>query len=324
MNKRLIKCKSGIGNMKDLDCSSFNEIILFDIDDGSNKEFIIKLYNGSMGVVNKECEEKALVLLEKFGVNIPKTYDMSALLESTKPYLVMECIDGDILEHILKSENSLFKKFTYMNKYVNLINTVHSLPPECVTMFGKIKDEVRQSNYQITLGIIQQSIDKANTLGLYDFSKELVLLLQECETVEWGEDIPNIIHRDLHLGNIIQYDKDYYLLDWCEAHIGDYRNDLAIIVLYFDKEVADLILTLYSRISGKQCKNMTFFVKLESITRLLLASENIDDFLAADDKEWEKVILKYKKHFEKLYTQYTTLRKGVRLYDLEKRLALLK
>lgn len=59
-----------------------------------------------------------------------------------------------------------------------------------------------------------------------DAFSDLALLL------EWaGESLPSLeptlLHGDYHLGNVTKYDAKLWVLDWSDAHVGDWRSDVA-------------------------------------------------------------------------------------------------
>jgi hypothetical protein len=113
------------------------------------------------------------------------------------------------------------------------------------------------------------------------------------------------------------------VIDWSGAHAGDYRFDLAWTLILFStfggSFFRDLLLNLYSDVSGKVIHDVEYFEVLGCLFRIIhvfSAFLNIDDETGVVSKS-EAMTPDISDHFHKVY-DLLVRRTGIRLPEFEK------
>lgn len=84
----------------------------------------------------------------------------------------------------------------------------------------------------------------------------------------------SVIHGDYHLGNLVEEDGQYTIIDWTNGQLGDKRFDLMwsimLYKLYVSEYYAQLLLTAYLKQSDLQQEELHIFEALACVRWILL------------------------------------------------------
>ncbi|MBQ7398974.1 MAG: phosphotransferase [Clostridia bacterium] len=169
----------------------------------------IKVFDESYSKADVLNEATNHARIEETGLNIPKILEVTMI--DGKWAIVSEYIKGKTLANLMEEAETVEKKEEYMNLFVDLQLTVHSMKSP---LLGKLKDKMNRKISETTLDATTR----------YDLHTRL-------------EGMPKhtkVCHGDFNPSNIIIAENgEPYILDWAHVTQGNASADAARTYLLF-------------------------------------------------------------------------------------------
>ena len=171
-----------------------------------DEERILKLYNPE---VSREAVEKERTLArEAFIIGVPTSITFETAVCGDRYGIIFEKIRSDSLGHMIASRPEMTEQ--YAAQYAALVRTLHGIHTQR-TVFPELKAELER-----------------RLPRLAPFCTEADMRLLE-DLITRIPDADNLIHGDLHPGNIMVQDGELLLIDLPEMKRGIPKWDLAAI-----------------------------------------------------------------------------------------------
>lgn len=189
-------CGINLNSFKKIQSGNDAEIYEF------NTEKVLKLYFNSIPCENIKREFNIMSALKDSSINVPTVFEMVKI--DNREGFLMEKINGESLFSIsLKKPWMNLKLPIIMAQIQYDINSLVNI--DCTY---SLKD------------FLLKKIDERSNLpnSLLEFVHKV------------ADDLPDssdICHGDMHLGNIMVKENQYYVIDWYDAGYGDYLADVA-------------------------------------------------------------------------------------------------
>ena len=280
------------------------------------EERVIRLFQGHEAPQKAEGEYGVLSRLHGVGFPVPEVFhvetDASALGGA---FIVMEYVRGSNLSEVL-IEVSEEEAERLMTEFTRIWVNLHRLEgPSIIPGFpegdtGRYLDDLLAT----ADGFIRD-------LGV-SWLRPVVDWIEAHRDGVVPEGL-SVIHMDYHTQNVmVRDDGRLIILDWTQAAPGDYRADLAWTLLlmstYGPKEVRDVILERYERVSGKETRDIEFFDVIASARRLLSVAASMS--MGAEQLGMrsgaEEMMRESSGHFRKVYGLFRE-RTGIDLPEIE-------
>jgi len=264
-----------------------------------------------------EKEYKVMMKLGEQGYPVPAVFHNEYGEDVLrKPFIIMEYLAGNTMNYRFDKASDSEREDLY-RKMIELMVDLHRVKVSHVFPENKLRDT---DDY---LDSIFSTIDERITWTKLDWVSPVLDWLKERRNkVEIGE--LSVLHGDFHGSNIMfREDGTPSVIDWSQANVGDYRFDLAwTIILYSTfggSFFRDLLLNLYSDVSGTEIKDIEYFEVLGCAVRFLIV---FSSFLNKPDKmglvtKSEKMTPIISDHFLKVY-DILVKRTGLKLPEFEK------
>ncbi len=212
-------------------------------------------------------EYQALSLLFRAGYPVPEVFAVGSAAEGLgHPFLIMECIEGE----------SFSKQFPRQEKenpqalatFIELFRQLHTLdwqpyvddpkkfsPPDC-PYYHFDRTIARHASY-------------LTKPPFSDFRPVIQWLEQHREQVPCQQSAA--VHQDFHPDNILEnHDGQFYVIDWTNFEISDYRFDLAwtltLAYAYGGEARRSMILNAYEKKLGQAVPSISIF-EVDAILR---------------------------------------------------------
>lgn len=233
-----------------------------EIEDGR----VVRLYQGGDASRKAVREFGVMSRLLDAGYPVPEVY----LLETDagilgKPFVIMELVEGVNMDVIIRggSEKDLQRM---MSLLIGLFVNLHRLD---VSLVFPGREGTTTTSY--IEGMLRWSGERAGQSGIGWLDPVISWLDERKANVSPVE--PSVIHRDFHPMNVmLREDGSPVVIDWGAATLGDYRDDLAWMVLlavtFWDPSLRDTILGAYESTSGKAVRDFEYFEVLSILRRL--------------------------------------------------------
>ena len=171
-----------------------------------DEERILKLYNPE---VSRETVEKERALArEAFIIGVPTSIPYEVAVCGSRYGIIFEKIRSDSLGHLISSRPDMMEQ--YAVQYAALARTLHGIHTQR-TVFPELKAELEQ-----------------RLPRLVPFCTEADMRLLE-DLITRIPDADNLIHGDLHPGNIMVQDGELLLIDMPDLMRGSPVWDLAAV-----------------------------------------------------------------------------------------------
>ncbi len=261
------------------------------------------------------------ICVDTFKGKFIRTYKKSGL-HGYKRYLPLKTIFNLLEKSNIKHPMFLRNRLTYVDiEFVEGKNLPEDFDRNimagifCSTVFelSKInyKSVIKYVPYTNNRGFFSDNLkhfmivmDKLNNYMTFErigLRKDMIVSLANA-------DIDNtrpmqFIHGDIHAGNIINQNNDYYIIDWEQATIGDLAYELAVhfVLTGYDESQRDVI---YERVSqslgiNKQSlvNDVNVYIRFE-ITRKCFLKFNRAINLAKKGKPFDEILLDGYKYYQ--------------------------
>lgn len=233
-----------------------------------------------------------------------------------KPFIIMEYLPGNTMDHRFHVVSDSEREELY-KQMVELFVDLHKVNVSQVFPDNKLSDT--EEYISSFLNAIDERVAQIQFFWVNPVAEWLKERRNDLETEELC-----VIHGDFHGRNIMyREDGTPVVIDWSGAHAGDYRFDLAWTLILFStfggSFFRDLLLNLYSDVSGKVIHDVEYFEVLGCLFRIIhvfSAFLNIDDETGVVSKS-EAMTPDISDHFHKVY-DLLVRRTGIRLPEFEK------
>jgi aminoglycoside phosphotransferase (APT) family kinase protein len=263
------------------------------------KKYILKEFFSNRAIQNCMKEFDILKELNQISYIAPKVFFYNIKSNMIKnPHIVMEYLGDKTIEKSIFNSNNILKKYIRLKQCAKLLYDIHNTDITSFCYLFKI-DKSELNEIQAEYLIVKRLKSAENICIEYNldgFNVVIYWLKNNLNSVEWSSSRPCLIHQDFHMKNIIIRDENQYIIDWTEACLGDFRSDIAKIFMYYGKNVSDIILNQYEKISTQKIVSINYFVILESFFILfksyydiVYGGDSVDDYIS-------EII-----HFEYLY-----------------------
>jgi aminoglycoside phosphotransferase (APT) family kinase protein len=279
-------------------------------------QHVIRIFSDREGP-KSEKEYQVMMKLGEQGYPVPAVFHNE--LEGnvlSKPFIIMEYLAGNTMRARFDKVSDSEREELYRHM-IELMVDLHRVRVSYVFPENKLY------NTDDYLDFIFNYIDERITWTKLDLiSPVLDWLKQRRNDVEKGE--LSVLHGDFHDGNILfRMDGTPAVIDWSGVHVGDYRFDLAWTIILFSTFggyfFRDLLLNIYSDVSGMEIKDIEYFEVLGCVVRFVNV---FSSFLNKPDEmglfsKSERMTPVISDHFLKVY-DILVKRTGLKLPEFEK------
>jgi aminoglycoside phosphotransferase (APT) family kinase protein len=184
--------------------------------------------------------------------------------------MIMERVQGEILADYLFEKVTIEERKPIMTRFIKEMVSLHML--EWRSLFprtDRAHRDISSNPYFFVERVLQRPKAMINKYHI----DELRPLIDWLDTDKQKCEIPVLLHGDYHMNNIILTPKgDLVVIDWADIKVGDYRYDLGFSIVTTSSAGSDVTETftkLYESLSGKQVKNISYFMVLSSLGNIL-------------------------------------------------------
>jgi len=237
------------------------------------EELILRIYPGNLSQKIVQKEYKILEHLHELGYPVPKTFSLEQ--DSSffgHSFIIMERISGEDMGeeffNYVKNRDLVGLEKSILSIMNKLFVQLHSLKWQEGMLSSILNFEYGINNYWIEkLEQLEKTIEKDQLNELYPILEWLK------ENSTQVTPILSIVHGDFHPHNIMKSEDGLvYVIDWTDATIGDFREDLGWTLMlteaYTGKEVRDLVLKSYESFRGSKVGNLEYFEVASALRRL--------------------------------------------------------
>jgi len=205
------------------------------------------------------------------GVNVPETYLIRHPPNTyDRTYYVMKKIKGRGLNELLLEHPEQFAKLT--DQFIFEMTKIHSMDPSLLPHLHRV--DIKKNPFALidqALAGVKSRIERYPS-DLEELS--LVVNWLERNKTKNPSDELVVIHGDYHPYNIIVDDSGiFHILDWTGINLSDFRSDLAfatgVMSAGIGRNLASLFASKYKAFTGKDVKNLNYFMVLSNVWNLL-------------------------------------------------------
>jgi aminoglycoside phosphotransferase (APT) family kinase protein len=277
---------------------------------------VIRIFSDHGGPTSEKEFHVMMKLMEQ-GYPVPEVFHNDSTGDVIgKPFIIMEYLSGNTLNHRINNVSDSERE-VLNRQMIELMVDLHGLKVSNVFPDNKLKDT---GDY---LDFMFNQIDERIAWTKLDWVYPIVDWLKER-----GNDVEthelSVLHGDFHGSNIMfRGDGSLSVIDWSGSNVGDYRFDLAWTIILFStfggSFFRDLLLNMYSEVSGSEIKDIEYFEVLGCAVRLVIV---FSSFLNKPDEmgyrsKSEKMTPDISDHWLKVYDMLVK-RTGLKLPDFEK------
>jgi aminoglycoside phosphotransferase (APT) family kinase protein len=283
-------------------------------------EMVARIYNDVDAGSSAEREFNVMHSLAKVGYPAAEVY----LLCTEKkplgaPFVIMEKLPGGSLMNafIGKPDQQPRVLEVFSKLYVDL----HKLPPRGALPF---KRRYRSTQGRLT-SLLAGYDDLFRGEGFTGLLPALLWLKSHQKKVS---NTPlAVIHGDFHPGNVLlRRDGSYAVVDWTQADVGDYREDVAwtkiLASTILDPGLGDAFVTGYSRAAGRGIIDLGYFEVLALVRRLVIFLDvtKYQGGLIESRNESSGLKLDQRQHYLKVLSRLVALT-GLKLPEIQRLLS---
>jgi len=232
-------------------------------------ELILRVYQGQGATSKAQREFATMAHLYEVGYPVPQVL----LLEATdgllgKPVMIMERIAGQSLGSILACSDQA-TRLTLLQKFSAMLHRLHQLDWGCFP--SVILPDGTQDTGEIFWDMLDHWEAQLAGVGTKGFNSTISWLRDHLSELEFG--VPSPVHLDYHPHNVlVRDDGRWFVIDWTNAAISDYRLDLAwtlvLIGSYSSWEIARYLLQAYERCADHVVDAVDDFIVAACLRRL--------------------------------------------------------
>ena len=232
------------------------------------EDLILRIYQEISDDTKAITESNIMLFLNSVGYRVPRVLfrDLNKSIFD-RPLIVMKKINGCTLGEILFSLNSDKEKI--LTRFCQLLLDLHKI--DWHTYIENTLSKNFQDAYYFTdtiLNYLKTTIKQYNLKELFPYYQWIEQLRNKVPCTEYS-----LIHLDYHPYNIIVDKNDqYFVIDWSNGRIGDYRADLAwtLILTLYDSTYTyyQTIFNIYKTLRKKEIEQFTFFEIAMALRRL--------------------------------------------------------
>ncbi|OLS27099.1 MAG: Stress response kinase A [Candidatus Heimdallarchaeota archaeon LC_3] len=286
------------------------------INEKERTSLILRIYRDT--TERAEREFKTLQKLHSANLSVPKPYTWKKHSQGfSRSYLIMEKIPGMIASDYLFQLKSDEEKFELIASFIQELVNLHSI--KWKNQFPEVqKPDIKNNAYSFVEQIIsfpKEMIIKYNVIEL----KPLIEWLEKNK--EKTENL-SLLHGDYHMNNVIATPEGkLVIIDWANLMVGDYRHDLGFAIVATSsagEDVLEHFKNLYQKISGREVKNIYYFMVLSVLHNLLRCYSALTNPKITNENEITKnmfmnVYKNYTQYLVKIVKEIT----GIKLKTLE-------
>lgn len=213
-----------------------------------NHKYAIKLFNDRFGMEVAQVEARKQKTVYDYATNfrVPKIVDVLSI--EARPAIIMEYLSGkDLAEKMLLDSNpkQLIREFVALQNKVHQTNVLQEkLPLLTDTLFFQIEQahclmEIQKKN--LLNGLLKMNISHA------------------------------LCHGDFHPQNVLCHKREYAIIDWLDAAVGDAFADVCrsyLILLQNAPEIAPLYLDVFCEENAVSKENIYKWMPFIAAARL--------------------------------------------------------
>lgn len=164
-------------------------------------------------------------------------------------------IQGNMIASQLGIGPKIFTTFSdesLLMEYINGTPTTKedTLSPKFIANIKKLHGASESIEYHETFfDFVRKRLNTANTEHIPLPTQSIRLMLKKMDKIEKQLDNTSTVfcHNDLHAGNVIKRDDDYYFIDWTDCSMGDPFQEIGYIAAVYNlsKEEKEALLSAY-------------------------------------------------------------------------------
>lgn len=265
-----------------------------------SEQHVIRIFS-SNAVKKSEKEYRVMKKLKDQGYPVPEVFHNEINRDIIgKPFINMEYLPGNTMDHRFRIVSDSARKELY-TQMIELFVDLHQVKVSTIFPNNTLSDT--DDYLSSFLNVIDVRITEINFI----WAKPVVDWLKDRRNyVKIGE--LSVLHGDFHGRNILyREDGTAAVIDWSGAHVGDFRFDLAWTIILFStfggNFFRDLLLNLYSEVSGNEICDIEYFEVLGCLYRIVHVFSsflNMDDETGVVSKS-EAMTPDISEHFHKVY-----------------------
>ncbi len=253
------------------------------------------------------------------GVNVPETYLINHPPNTyDRTYYVMKKIEGRGLNEILQEHPDQFEDLT--DRFIFEMTKIHSMNPALLPHLHSV--DIKENPHTVVnqaLSGVKLRIDRYPS-DLEELSL-VVNWIEKNKNRNPSEDLV-VIHGDYHPYNIIVDDKGiFHILDWTGIKISDFRTDLAFATVVMSagigKNLAQPFAKKYKTFTGKDVKNLEYFMVLSNVWNLLRLYSALNNPAINNEGEETLSFFKSIREYPLLIAQLVREECGIQLKQIE-------
>ena len=261
------------------------------------KSLILRIYRGISD--RAENEFKTLQMLHDANLSVPKPYTWKKHSQGlSRSYMIMEKIPGQIASEYLFSLNRDEEKFEILTSFIQELIKIHNF--NWKDQFPDVrKPDIENNPYSF----VEQVINYPKEMIIKHNVSELKPLIEWLEKNKEKTENLSLLHGDYHMNNVIATPEGkLVIIDWANIIAGDYRHDLGFAIVATSsggENVLEHFKNLYQKISGREVKNIEYFMVLSILHNLLRCYSALTNPQITNENETTK------KMFMNVYKNYT-------------------
>jgi aminoglycoside phosphotransferase (APT) family kinase protein len=227
---------------------------------------VLRLMLGG-GIDGARSEYEALSLLFKAGYPVPKVFAVGSAADGLgHPFLIMECIEGENFSKQFPRQPG--ENPQVLTTFIRLFRQLHTLDWQPFVDEPEKRSPPGRPYYHFDRTIARHA-SYLSKPPLSDFQPVIQWLEQRREQVPCPQGAA--VHQDFHPDNIlIDHDGHFYVIDWTNFEISDYRFDLAwtltLAYAYGGEARRSMILAAYEQQLGTSVPAISIF-EVDAILR---------------------------------------------------------
>jgi aminoglycoside phosphotransferase (APT) family kinase protein len=285
-------------------------------DKPASEQHVIRVFSDNAASTS-EKEFHVMMKLRDNGYSVPAVFhnDINGAIIG-KPFIIMEYLSGNTMDYRFRCVSDSEREELY-KQMIELFVDLHKVG------VSKIFPEIKLTDTEDYLSFFLNMIDGRIAESKLGWVNPVVDWLRERRDDVKVREL-SVLHGDFHGRNILyREDGSPAVIDWSGIHVGDYRFDLAWTLILFStfggSFFRELLMNLYSDVSGEEITDIEFFEVLGCLVRLVHV---FPSFLKKDDvtgvvSKSEVMTPDISDHFLKVYDMLVS-RTGIKLPEFER------
>ncbi len=189
------------------------------------KDLVLRVYNrGFEADGRKEYLMLKALKEENLAVPYPYCYEPDTSILG-HVFMIMEKINGEPVTFFLEDETSAF---SMVNNMAKVLCELHKLDVSCIRNYRLLKRQYELDQEQL----LRDTLLVKETPGLLfkfanPYQRRFISLLKNIDNLKSRGFSPAILHNDFEPNHVIVANKQYFIIDWHRAVIGDPAYDVA-------------------------------------------------------------------------------------------------